>query len=282
MDFLASAVEHLSGDLNQRDLKYALLHLASGIELVLKERLRQHDPAQLYERPDRFDAADFAIGNFKSANASETVKRLVDLAGVSVSDLDRTQLKVLRDKRNRVEHFGLDDTVEAVSAVTAGALGFALDLIAAELDAATLSSEAASELQTIREALPRLKAFVVERWTRIETEVRDATTAVVACAGCGENASVLDDGAICHFCRYTVDAEAGADEYAHVVIGASHYEAVHDGVDWIVSACPECEHEALVDQGVTGDMQPGVRWVCFGCGEYWPEDALGHATSAAR
>jgi len=31
----------------------------------------------------------------------------------------------------------------------------------------------------------------------------------------------------------------------------------------------------LVDQGPTGDASPGVQWVCFGCGEYWHEGALG-------
>ena len=212
MDFLASAVEHLSGDPSERDLKYALLHLASGIELVLKERLRQRDPAQLYQRPEKFDAADFAAGDFQSTNAKDTVKRLVDVAGVTISDADRTQLQLLRDKRNRVEHFGLDDTVDAVSAITARALGFALDFIAAELDGASLSSEAADELRGIREALPKLQAFVADRWKRITKDVSDARTAVVACSGCGEKAAVIDDGASCRFCGYAVGAEDGADD----------------------------------------------------------------------
>lgn len=274
LDFLVSAVEHLSGEPSHRDLKYALLHLASGIELVLKERLRQHDPAQLYERPDKFDAADFAAGNFKSATATQTVKRLVDLAAVSISDSDRTQLQLLRDKRNRVEHFGFDDTAEAVSAITGRTLGFALDFIAAELDSATLSAKAIAELEAIRKALPQLRAFVADRWQRIAKEVQDTTTTVVACAGCTEEASVLDDGATCLFCGYAVAAEEAADQYAHGVLGASHYEYVHDGTEWVVSTCPQCERATLVDQGAATDMRAGARWVCFGCGEYWPEDSL--------
>jgi hypothetical protein len=205
LDFLASTVEHLSGEPTQRDLKYALLHLASGVELVLKERLRRNDPAQLYQRPETFDAADFAAGNFRSANAADTVKRLVDL-GVAISDAERTQLHLLRDKRNRVEHFGLDDSAEAVSAMTARTLGFALDFIAAELDPASLSSEAADELQGIREALPKLQAFVADRWKRIADDVWSETTAVVACVACGEEASVLDDGPRCRFCAYATGA----------------------------------------------------------------------------
>lgn len=275
LDFLVSAVDHLAGEPTQRHLKYALLHLASGIELVLKERLRRHDPAQLYQRPEKFDDADFVAGNFQSANSKETVKRLVDLAGVAISDADRTQLHLLRDKRNRVEHFGLDDIVESVSAITARTLGFALDFIASELDAASLSSEATDQLQDIRERLPHLQDFVADRWKRIAKEVRDASTAVVGCAHCGEEASVLDEGASCRFCGYAVGAHEAADEYANVVVGVSHYQTVHDGGDWVVSTCPECDNETLVDRGLTGDMAPGVRWACFSCGEQWRESELG-------
>jgi hypothetical protein len=102
LDFLASAVEHLRGDPSPRDLKYALLHLASGIELVLKERLRLHDPAQLYDRPAKFNQADFEAGNFYSANSAETVKRLITRAGVTIPEGAQTTLQLLREKRNRV------------------------------------------------------------------------------------------------------------------------------------------------------------------------------------
>jgi hypothetical protein len=199
LEFLASAVEHLSGEPSRRDLKYALLHLASGVELVLKERLRRHDPAQLYQRPERFDEADFAAGDFQSANTDETVRRLVNLAGVTIADLDRAQIQLLREKRNRVEHFGFDDTVEAVSAITARTRGFALDFIAAELDPSSLGPDADQELRDIREALPKLEAFLADRWERIGAEVRDATTAVVACTSCGEEAAIIDYGPRCRF-----------------------------------------------------------------------------------
>ena len=41
LDFIWSAVEHLGTDLSKRSLKYAVLNLAAGIELILKERLRR-------------------------------------------------------------------------------------------------------------------------------------------------------------------------------------------------------------------------------------------------
>src|SRR2546426_9855541 len=48
LDFVWSAVEHLSVATSKRELKYALLHLVSGIELILKERLRREDWKPLF------------------------------------------------------------------------------------------------------------------------------------------------------------------------------------------------------------------------------------------
>jgi hypothetical protein len=42
----------------------------------------------------------------------------------------------------------------------------------------------------------------------------------------------------------------------------------------VVSFCPECERETLVDQGRRGDSPLSIRWVCFSCGAEWDEQAL--------
>lgn len=36
LDFLLSSLDYLSGDPKEKDLKYAVLHLSAGVELVLK------------------------------------------------------------------------------------------------------------------------------------------------------------------------------------------------------------------------------------------------------
>jgi hypothetical protein len=276
LDFLASAVEHLSGHPTQRDLKYALLHLAAGTELILKERLRQYDRAQLYKDPERFDDADYATGDFVSPNAHETIDRLSNLAGVQLPREQLEELKRLRKKRNVVEHFALNDTHDAMLTTTARAFGCALDFIARELDEATLSQTAAGQLEEIREALPRLQHFVEDRRRSIAGRLADVKTAIVECPRCSQDASVLDAGASCYFCGASNTAEEAADEYAHLVLAQSHYRTVKHGDDWVVSLCPECDTESLVDRG-PGDEHPATeRWVCFSCGEAWPEQSLSH------
>jgi hypothetical protein len=144
-----------------RELKYAVLHLMSGIDLILKARLHEHDPAQLYQDPAQFSDAGYATGDFTGPKTKEILKRLGS-AGVSLTSARKAELEQLRKKRNRAEHFHLEDTVAAISAITARTLGFALDFIAGVFDANALSATASSQLEEIRAALPGLEHFVAD------------------------------------------------------------------------------------------------------------------------
>lgn len=274
LDFLDSAVGHLGGEPDPRELKYAVLHLASGIELVLKARLHEYDPAQLYQDPAEFDEADYAAGDFTGPKSKEVLKRLAD-ADVELAPSRKAELLQLRKMRNRAEHFHLDDSVAAISAITARTLGFALDFIAGEFDAGALSPTASNQLEEIRAALPLLEHFVAHRLDSIADELATAQTAIVECPSCGQETSVLDDGATCLFCRAAATAEEGADNYAHLVLGESRYESAKQGISWVVSSCPECDAETLVDRGLSGDVEPADQWACFTCGNAWPEGSLG-------
>jgi Zn finger protein HypA/HybF involved in hydrogenase expression len=194
---------------------------------------------------------------------------------VSLAPARTVELVQLRKKRNRAEHFHLADTVAAISAITARTLGFALDFIAGEFDAGALSPTASHQLEEIRAALPRLEHFVAHRHASIVGQVAVAQTAIVKCPSCGQETSVLDDGVTCLFCRATAVAEDGADNYAHVVLGESFYKSGKQGIDWVVSSCPECQAETLVDRGLSGNAEPADQWVCFTCGTAWPEGSLG-------
>jgi hypothetical protein len=52
LDFILRALEYLADDPTKRDLKYAVLHLHSGVELILKERLRREHWSLVFEKPE--------------------------------------------------------------------------------------------------------------------------------------------------------------------------------------------------------------------------------------
>ena len=87
LDFLASAVEQLQLD-TTRSLKYAVLHLAAGVELLIKERLRQEDWQLLFDDVNAADELKYAAGDFYGVAPPEALKRLRDI-GIELDARDR-------------------------------------------------------------------------------------------------------------------------------------------------------------------------------------------------
>src|SRR4051794_24346014 len=164
LDFLLHAVEHLTGQPSERDLKQGIINLAGGVELILKERLLQHDPRLLFLDPTKANAQDLAAGNFKSASPETTIDRLRDEAGVLLNPTTARALKLLRERRNQINHFAITAQADAIAALAAAALSFALDFIGDELDGDELEGRAAVDLELLRQASVEFNAFVDERW----------------------------------------------------------------------------------------------------------------------
>src|SRR3989338_7974548 len=86
LDFILSAVEHLSGKPSKRELKYAVLHLYSGTVLVLKARLLREDWTYLFADPEKADEKLFNTGDFHGPNLNQCIERLEDI-GVEISEI---------------------------------------------------------------------------------------------------------------------------------------------------------------------------------------------------
>jgi hypothetical protein len=59
LDFISSGLAYVARGETKSDLKYGVLHLASGIELVLKERLRQEDWTLVFKQPEKADENNY-------------------------------------------------------------------------------------------------------------------------------------------------------------------------------------------------------------------------------
>lgn len=271
LDELASAVEHLEEAPTARSLKRAVTDLAGGIELVLKECLRRHDWRELFDDVAIANEGDLRRGDFFSPATPEVVRRLRQ-AGVVIPDRQRKRLDSLRSRRNRIEHFALIDTQEAILAATAGCLSMIVDFIVDHLGVRSLTERERELFEGVRAALPQLEAYVNARRHDIATPLAtaSASSTVVTCPSCDEETLVLDGAASCLFCRYDANAADAADDYIGAVLGLSEYLEVKQGGEWPRHTCPYCEIDALVDTRTDGD----ARFICFACGTIWPDGGI--------
>jgi hypothetical protein len=106
IDYIVQAVSPFlvydSFDESQRSLKYSTLHLSSGIELLLKERLKQEHWSLIFQDISSADRRKLQDGDFASVYHDELVKRLKGILNI---DIDDKPFKKLRALRNRFEHF---------------------------------------------------------------------------------------------------------------------------------------------------------------------------------
>lgn len=100
LDFLDQAVRQL-----ESAPKYAVINLATSIELFLKARLVKEHWALVVARPENASITSFNDGSFLSATADATVTRLRDIVAMGLTKDEESCFAALRQHRNRLVHF---------------------------------------------------------------------------------------------------------------------------------------------------------------------------------
>jgi hypothetical protein len=262
LDFISSGLTYIARGETKSDLKYGVLHLSSGIDLVLKERLRQEDWTLVFKKLRSADEFLYQAGNFRSVDQRECLQRLEDYCGIEISQKQKDRLNAFRSPRNRLEHFAIIDTKAAIESLAAQALGVLLDFIAEHFESSSLSKRDTQLLLQVREQLSEFEAFTKRRLSDLLAERKDDSL-LVQCPSCLQSTLHADVDVECKFCGYQA---TGSD-------AAYFYIAQHD-LTRNIYYCPECVNKTLVDLGSTGGSTPATQFVCFGCGLQWVEGQL--------
>jgi hypothetical protein len=264
LDFIVSGLKHIGSPVSKFDLKYAVLHLSAGIELVLKDRLRREDWTQIFVKPEEATEEKLKSGMFKSVNLYQCLERLEEHSPVPLPD--KALLLSFKDQRNPIEHFALNHSREALEASSAVVLGALIDFIGDAYEEEDFSREESEFLQQIRTGLAEFQRFTIERMTDIQPLLEDHKShygRVVVCPSCMQDALMADCNVRCAFCGYAASAEDAAELYIANTLGTSRHYRMKEGETYPLRNCPNCGNEALVfEEGYTESSG-----VCFACGD---------------
>lgn len=266
LDFINSAIEHLTHELSKKDLKYGILHLSAGIDLVFKYLLSLEHWTLLFQNIDDAKVNRLKSGDFVSVDSKKSTERLKEICGIKLDDRSLTQLKHLRERRNKLEHFGITESSLAVKASSMKVLNFVFELINDHVDLDEISAEEMELICNIKNNLIKFEDFIAERWKKIKKEVDyfKESTAVTICPNCYQSALAIDGGnPTCLFCNFTGNSSEVAEEFVNNVLGISCYEAVAQGGDDPLNQCPDCGSSTLVNSISEDDNE---IWICFSCG----------------
>jgi hypothetical protein len=229
----------------------------------------------------------FTSGDFKSVGSKEALRRLRYIASVPVTRADEVRIDAVVDKRNRLQHYGLDDSVEGIQAVTAGALDFLLTFVDTQLrDPDAPPGDPVEEtLNRIQVQVAGIKALVTTRMGSL-TPGLGSHEVVLSCPTCTQPALVLGEMCRCLFCLHESEPEQMAKEYVSNILRMSEYQTVKDGGLWPIHRCPACDNETLVE-GVIDPLDSGHvnwhdrspnYWVCFTDDRGWAYGEIDQCT----
>jgi len=264
LDYLASAADQLGEGVDARDLKYGVLHLYAGMEVLAKAvLLRQaedwREVVVLSQRSDmtreRFDR-----GDFRSVGPVDALRRLAALGHSTLEDKDLEAIEKLGRLRNRLQHFGLVEEERVVIARATPVLSSAVRLLGRNFAPEDFKDREAELYSEVRRALEQFQEFLDEHLAAIEADFDDSLTAT-ECPRCGQLALELDGegSGRCLFCTERPLAEEMAGDLQSWALHASK------GVDERVHECPECEQWALVENMPTRKLLT-EGYVCLACG----------------
>lgn len=148
-----------------RRLKQAVLAIAHGVELLLKERLHRVHPVLIWENVDKFPSL-----SARTVTVDTAINRLVRIGGLQFQDGDFELITSLRDTRNAIEHYAWKTTKSEADRIVGQALGFALHFARDELryEFFGYGSHKEDTFQVLLESNPHFATAFRDRYERTE------------------------------------------------------------------------------------------------------------------
>lgn len=244
LDYLLNAIEQLE-QRTERSLKYSILHLFAGIELLLKERIFREHWSLIFQDIKHASKTRLNSGDFKTVDFDTSTARLINIAGVNLPKQQLHHVNSLRQLRNRIQHFHITiEQTEATSRLAQG-INFAINFITSEMP--DLNTSRKTELDKIHEGLATFNEYVSYRSNEIRNDLK-AFVRTVWCPRCDQETLGLGNGnPLCLFCGFT------DEPFEAMKVAAG---------DDVIGHCPDCggpmgEYASLV----------GELFICFCCGK---------------
>ncbi|MBT2395251.1 hypothetical protein [Streptomyces sp. ISL-100] len=285
LDYLVSVVEMLESGERQgspRNLKYALLHLAAGAEVLLKARLQVEHWSLVFSNPGKATKSALEEGTLSSCTPKEARERLTEIVGLSIARRDEEALDQLAKSRNALQHYGLVGAAanaRSVESLTARVLHFLMVFLETSLLPQLGDKEvrqASPELERIRSGLHQIESYVTERMRSLAPVLGPARNRTVRCPNCQQWAlvpaindhplsSAMDElyTVCCEFCSTLSAPREAALRYADSLLEHPMPKALYEAG---ATRCSVCEQECLVRGASTAAAPDTLVEFCFCCG----------------
>ena len=154
--------------------------------LSLKERLHQEHWSLVFKDVSKAGKEAYDSGDFQSVTFQEAQDRLISICEIEFTQGQLRDLKNLRGRRNKIEHFGVVDSLLAVQASVSQMVSFLVDFVETAFEQEILKKEE-SKIAKVRSKLGKCKVVVDHRWKEIEGEIAKQYS-TIECPTCQQKA----------------------------------------------------------------------------------------------
>lgn len=271
LDFVLMSANNLSiineadtaadDEAKKRLIKYSLLHLSSGIELVFKHKLLQEHWTYVFADMNKAKKEALQSGDFKSADSETIIERLKNLCDIEITQEEIKDLRNLRNRRNKAEHFNLNENILSIESSIHKSISILIKVIVKYYDLDEFTDEENELFSQIKKLLRQSQQHYDDAKIIAQKELEQIgmENYVVTCPECGEEFLLRDYGSKCIFCGYEATGEVAACDYIYNILGINEYEIVKGGGEFPKYECPMCDAEALVYDDYNDKV------ICFNC-----------------
>jgi hypothetical protein len=247
--FIESTVDYARRDMRD-EWKFALLHLNTALELILKARLAIEDHRRLAAGKTQVTDRQFDEGTFQSVGIDECIERLTQTGKFALDTRQCQAIKALQHLRNRIAHYIDPDNTAAIKAVVAAGLNLFIDIDNAEFQGE--DPYGARNMRELAVDLHKCGEFVKERMASLAPRLRSATRPRThytdECSFCLQDAAIINgDEVTCLFCGHGMELREFAETRSE---------------DGSVELCPDCGRPSVLKDRRKDDEPTSECLVC--------------------
>jgi hypothetical protein len=187
---------------NDIELKYAIIHISAGIELILKERLKQEHWSLIFDNVDKANYASLQSGDFKSVYQETSFSRLKQIVGLVFEENAIDHFKELKQERNRIEHFNFSPNRELLKKKISNAVMAILGFIVGNLKPANFIGHTAVLYKKLISAIIEAQLDETYRTELLKGKITQMYNGkpVLKCNICHHEFLILAEKNYCLFC----------------------------------------------------------------------------------
>lgn len=273
LEYLINAEEEAIEEKKMRNLKYSILNLSSGTELILKSRLYSEHWTYIFQDMNKANRKDLVKGKIKSVDSNTTIDRLGRLCDITFNEEEKDQLRTLRETRNKIEHYEVKENLLSVQSIVNKVLTILFNFISSNDEKLYSSDIEQFEKEKNINQLIILKLSKIQEHYKsavkmAEVSVKNSMYNCVVCPKCTEKVLIIGEPegeSNCYLCRYKSTGEKVAWDYINSFLSINEYELATKGGEYPLYNCPNCASNSFVLDD---------KYICFSCGEIYDIDDI--------